>query len=208
MESMLDDMDSALQEEKFAELIKISNKLIGEADSVGLHPLIQPAKDLQEMVKSNDPGQGQERLLFLKDLVERIDLGAEQTKISAQVDAGVVAAEKSTADESASGTSPQSAGAPVRSRLKSDSPESRERVEQFIIRLSSRLAEIHSAFEKQDFPDIVKICQWISRYSRVLGYDDFVQPADELSGLAADAATTEISEKLDELGLLFARIEV
>lgn len=210
LESQLANMDLAFGTANYSALTKLCYRLRGEADSVGLHPLIQPAKDLDEMVKSKQFGRAEERLAYLKLLVSRIDVGtdidtseteyqneeipAEQASLQDNVDAST-ASEKVMSNE------------PIRSQLNLDNPKVQKQVEQFILRLGSGLTELHHAWENENFAAIGRLSQWILRYSQVLGFDDFSQPAKELSEMAANETLDLVPDKLDELRLLFARIE-
>lgn len=222
LESQLANMDLAFGTDNYSALTKLCYRFRGEADSVKLHPLIQPAKDLEEMVKSHQFARAKERLADLKHLVGRIDLGtdigmtgteyqnagipAEQAGLQDHVD-GATASEKPASGAFARGSTEQPATEPIRSQLNLDNPKIHTQVEQFIIRLGSLLTELHHAWENKDFAAISRLSQWLVRYSRVLGFGDFTQPAQELYDMAAIEAHHLIPDKLDELRLLFARIE-
>lgn len=203
LKSQLVGMDAAFEAENYDGLLELSYRLRSEADNVKLHALIQPAKDLEEMVRSGQFNNAGERLAFLKDLSNRIELGPEIEIPADEEPKG------ETLDNQADTAAPktQSTGGPIRSNLKLDNPKLRKQVENFIIGFGSRLTELHHAWEKDNLVEVARIAQWILRYSRVLGFDDFAQPAQELSEMAEGNALDQIPDKLEELRLLFARIE-
>jgi PAS domain-containing protein len=195
LEHQLVRMDAAFAAENYAELTELCHRFRSEADSVGLLPLIRPAKELEEMVNESQFNSARERLALLKDFASRIEVG-KPTK-------GVIV--KEHVDEATASKTPYVA--PVRSDLNTDDPERNRQVEQFIIQLGSRLTELHHARENNDFAEIGRISQWISRYSRVMGFAEFTQPAQELSEIADHQAQDLVPDKLDELRLLFGRID-
>ena len=204
LESQLFSMDAAFEAENYADLAKLCVEVRGEADSVKLLPLIQPTKDLEEMVKSGQVNRAKESLAFLKDLFSRIDLGPDSSAEDQQEGA---AANQEVEADVATETDTESISEPVRSHLTIENPKLKGQIEKFIIGLGSRLTELHHALDNDDLAEVGRISQWILRYSRVLGFDDFTRPARELSEIADDGAKDLIPDKLDELGLLFARIE-
>jgi PAS domain-containing protein len=268
----LSNMEASYQNENYSELTKLCYRLRGEADISGLHPFIQPAKELEQYVKTGQVSRIEAGLTHLRELFNRIELqgaadadrrvvnqsaaGSEafESEVLEVADAPLesegstestesgisVASEESAksvasvasvasevsveSDESESESAVSTPAtrsmrsesvrdesatqAPIRSHLNLDNPKLKDQVEQFVITLGSQLTELHYALEQQkSHTECRRIALWIVRYSRVLGFDELTQSAKDLVDLAERENDEGIPGKVEELRMLFSRID-
>jgi HPt (histidine-containing phosphotransfer) domain-containing protein len=198
LHDLLAKMELCYQSEDLKELVKLCYRLRGEADIAGLKAFISPARQLEHYVNTGQLNRVENQLQQLRGLLAGIEmpesvttgLHPEPSEMTNDIEQETVDMEK------------------INSTLNLSNPKLKLRVQQFVVRLGSQLTELSEATEQKDFDELTRISKWIVNYSPVMGFDMLSQPAQGLVDAVEIRDDQEIVNRVEQLRILFSRIEI
>ncbi len=195
---LLTAMDSCYRNEDHKELVKLCYRLRGEADIAGLKAFISPARKLEDYAKTGQLNRLENQLVQLRDLLGRIELPESEVTDS---HAGAPSSTTEMAQETVELER-------LSSNLTLTNPKLKVRVQQFVVRLGTQLTEMSELFQQENYEELASISTWVVNYGRVMGFDAISQLAEGLLESVESRNDQEIHNNLDQLRMLFSRIEV
>jgi PAS domain S-box-containing protein len=97
---------------------------------------------------------------------------------------------------------------PIRSTLPMDDPEFREIVEEFVERLHQQRAAMQAAWDAGNLHELERLAHWLKGAGGTAGFDALTGLGRDLENLAKDGMVNRITDKLNELARLAARIDL
>ncbi len=94
------------------------------------------------------------------------------------------------------------------SRLGTDDPRSRAIVENFVVRLRAKLAEMEACVDQGELDKLVELAHWLKGAAGTVGFAEFTGPAEALQQLVREAKLDELEPAIAELNELADRIVV
>ncbi len=89
------------------------------------------------------------------------------------------------------------------STLPIEDPEFREIVDEFVVRLETRLTELRAAWNAGELATVAEIAHWIKGSGGTAGFEAFTAPASELEKLAKNGEADRISPSIRRIENLF-----
>jgi HPt (histidine-containing phosphotransfer) domain-containing protein len=105
-------------------------------------------------------------------------------------------------------TCPESEVRPIRSSLPIDDPEFREIAEEFVQRLDHQRVAMQAAWDGGNLHELERLAHWLKDASSTAGFDTFTGLGRDLEKLARGGIVNRITDKLNELTALTARIDL
>jgi PAS domain S-box-containing protein len=96
----------------------------------------------------------------------------------------------------------------VVSTLPTDDPEFLEIVQQFVVRLNEKIADMQTALSRGNFKELAHLAHWLKGTSGTVGFLPFIEPAQRLERLARDGHSEGVPEALATLEEMASRIVV
>jgi len=95
---------------------------------------------------------------------------------------------------------------PIISTLPIALPKFQRIVDDFIVKLGERIAEMHSAHMQGDWDRLARLAHWLKGSGGTVGFDCLTSPASELEQFARQRDASSAGRVLDDLSALADRI--
>tara|TARA_Y100000782_G_scaffold9114_1_gene10541 strand:+ start:2275 stop:5232 length:2958 start_codon:yes stop_codon:yes gene_type:complete len=223
----LSEMETAMQDEQYADLADLAHWLKGSAGSVGLGDFTEPAADLEEAAKEFNSQLVKTKFIDICRLSERAKAGLvlneDESTISGSPDAGVVDRENTAAsqmkidqDENVSlgysninnVVNDDNCDNVITSSLLRSNEKFRPIVVQFLARLDEKLLLAEQASQEQDLMQVAEVAHWLKGSAGSVGFHDFTDPAVQLEQYAKEKNNRGVITSLNLIQQMKKRIEV
>jgi hypothetical protein len=113
-------------------------------------------------------------------------------------------------DELESGATPQPKQGdirPVVSSLPISNPVMHAKMGRFMVRLVQHLDLMEASYKKQEYLDLVVICNWLKSETQSMGFDEFITPTHDVELMLRSQAFGTIPSRIEEMKRLAQCIE-
>ena len=184
------ELKQALSEGDWKAQGDIGHWLKGSAASVGIEPLVQPAKELEAAAAEKDSDACGRAIGLIHELQSRI-LADPATQPQTMW-------QETAADDIDQG--PESVGDTViKSSLPIEKPEFHEVVGLFIDRLDEQMQALHLAVDNHDVKQILEILHWLRGSGANVGFAGYMSLCDHMKHSLEDASSAALVSALNSL---------
>ena len=177
LEQRIVELREALQDKQWNMLADVAHWLKGAAGNVGLHSLVDPARDLEKAAKNNDQEACSYSVDLIADMQSRIladpsNLTDEPSSYSVE-----------NCDDIADDSCDESA---VESTLPIDVPEFHEVVGLFLERLEEKMQRLRVAVDNVDVDVISEVLHWLRGSGGSVGFPGYSDRCDQIKQSVED----------------------
>jgi HPt (histidine-containing phosphotransfer) domain-containing protein len=217
LDEQLTNMEQAFHDRDFSALANIAHWLKGSGGSIGFHEFTEPARALEDAVRSEQFDAIGDQLRGLRQLASRIEPVGEETGLSAashhqpylaDSPAGGISSDQPVKQPTTHVSQQLADTTPIYSSLPMKNEKFRDLVGQFVERLDEQLGHMDQACADADHEELTKLGHWLKGSAGSVGFHDFTVPAAELENAARAGDDQRITLRLVELRHLFNRIEL
>ncbi|MDP6264423.1 MAG: hypothetical protein QGG98_04120 [Pseudomonadales bacterium] len=190
-------IEAAHERQDYAEVASSCRLLKGVVHSMGFKDLVDPVNQLDNLLRDKQYGH----------LSAKIDeLSQYALRIMMDDDANI---EPSAGSEPVVGEKAEQPGRePILFKVPADNQRKEELSENFIFKLGTEILEMESAWRKEDYSELKRLCRWAVKYAKTLDFHEVVQAATELEQAVARVDRSDMAAKIESLGSLYCRIEL
>lgn len=202
----IEEMEGALESERFSDLADLAHWLKGSAGSVGYGIFTEIAQALEEAAKAADTAGVKDNLAVIKQYYHRACLGLEQLNTPDQIQPEIEP-ENRIKTPGLQVVKKTSSNSVLESALSSSNPKYEKIVERFVARLQEQILEIHRSVLAEDYQTLADLAHWLKGSAGSLGFSDLTEPALTLETAAKRADQASVNEAFDEVKMLVLRIK-
>lgn len=199
----LQEMNDAYCSQNFRELANLAHWLKGAGGTVGFDCFTHPAARLETAAMAGDTTEIINSMHDVWQMAARIPGVGELSELIEYSDTqqGIMSLETDQPTDSPVKTEPAISVTvvPIVSRL-ADNPKMQVFIDEFLESLTDKEHALQQAWIEQDFDELETLCRWLKGTGGTLGFDAFIEPADEL-----ESAT--VSRSMDAIPILLERIK-
>ncbi len=213
LQEQLAAIDHAWQARDFDALAKVAHWLSGSGGTVGFDVFTQPARHLESLAKSRSADDIGAAIATLRGLARRLVIPRDENESATAAEAATVHRSEPPQPPAPHTTGPALAANPVEttlivSRFPASNPRYAAIIQKFARRLVDKLAAIDAAWQVRDFEAVASLACWVKGEGGTVGFDDFIEPAQQLEELAQARASDQIEAAIARLHGLADRLDV
>lgn len=207
----LQEMNDAYCSQDHQELANLAHWLKGAGGTVGFDCFTHPAAKLESAVIAGDATetirsmrdvwQMASRIPGVGELSELIEYSGTQQEIES------LETEHSTDKLVKTEPAINVTVVPIVSRL-ADNPKMQVFIDEFLESLTEKEHAIQQAWIEQDFDELETLCRWLKGTGGTLGFDAFIEPADELESAVAARSMEAIPILLEKIKAICVRAQL
>ncbi len=212
LQEKLTAIDHANQTQNYDELAKLAHWLKGSGGTVGFSAFTEPARHLEKLAKSKSADDITAVIATLRSLAQRLVIPGDENESPHSPQAAPPKAQPASAAvphaEATARINAEESSAPIVSRFPASNPRYAAIINKFAGRLNDKLSAIDAAWQARNFEEVASLACWIKGEGGTVGFDDFIEPAQQLEELAQARTGEQIDAAIARLRGLAGRLVI